>query len=97
MRVVVFRQALRTPVTAVPAPTTTAHTHTHTHMPCVTHRTPQPRWGTIDDTTMDIHESKESVWIKVVFSWLCYGLYALTLMLPPCCPDRDFPGGGSAV
>ena len=66
-------------------------------MPCVTHRTPQPRWGTIDDTTMDIHESKESVWIKVVFSWLCYGLYALTLMLPPCCPDRDFTGGGSAV
>ena len=31
--------------------------------------------------------------IKICSSWMCYGLYALVMLLPPACPDRSFSGG----
>jgi len=62
-------------------------------------------WNTIEDcvgTAEDcaqqelvIDRSMASVWIKIASSWVCYMLYALTLVLPPCCPGRQF-GANSA-
>jgi len=31
-----------------------------------------------------------SAWIKLVFAWVCNGLYFWTLVAPRCCPNRDF-------
>ena len=31
-----------------------------------------------------------SVWIKIISSWLCFAMYALVMLLPPMCPDRNF-------
>lgn len=34
--------------------------------------------------------TKTSLWVKVVSSWLCYVIYAWTLVAPAMFPDRDF-------
>jgi len=31
-----------------------------------------------------------TVWIKMVSSWLCFGIYTWTLLAPICMPNRDF-------
>jgi len=44
--------------------------------------------GTDDALVLD--RSLASVWIKIGASWLCYVLYAFTMILPPLCPGRQF-------
>lgn len=50
------------------------------------------RWGEIQgvDTTLKVVDSETSVWVKIYSSWLCFALYAVVMILPPACPDRDF-------
>lgn len=50
------------------------------------------RWGEIQgvDSTLKVVDSETSVWVKIYSSWMCFGLYALVMILPPACPDRDF-------
>jgi len=52
------------------------------------------RWGDIDsDGTPDeinMQDSKLSVWLKVVSSWLCFLIYTWAMVAPPLFPDRDF-------
>eukprot|EP00795_Rhopilema_esculentum_P008776 gene8776-14805_t len=31
-----------------------------------------------------------TVWVKVVSSWICFGIYIWTLIAPICLPDREF-------
>jgi hypothetical protein len=31
------------------------------------------------------------VWVKITAAWLCFVLYAAAMLMPPCCPDREFP------
>jgi hypothetical protein len=31
-----------------------------------------------------------SVWVKIVSSWLCVGIYMWTIIAPMMFPDRDF-------
>jgi hypothetical protein len=52
------------------------------------------RWGEIEgiDKTLKVVDSETSVWIKIYSSWMCFGLYALVMILPPACPDRSFAG-----
>ena len=47
--------------------------------------------GTNDELVLD--RSMASVWIKVISSWVCYGIYILVLVLLPCCPDRQYGEG----
>lgn len=35
-----------------------------------------------------IGQSWPAVWVKVVSSWICYGLYAFSLLAPVIFPDR---------
>ena len=37
-----------------------------------------------------VKDSMTSVWIKIISSWLCFAMYALVMLLPPMCPDRNF-------
>ena len=50
------------------------------------------QWGSIEESggSLDIRESAQSVWIKIVMSWASYLLYAWVMVAPPACPDRDF-------
>lgn len=52
------------------------------------------RWGELDGAVVDkslmVKDSMTSVWIKIISSWLCFAMYALVMLLPPMCPDRNF-------
>ena len=52
------------------------------------------RWGEIQgvDRPLKVVDSETSVWVKIYSSWMCFGLYALVMILPPACPDREFGG-----
>lgn len=39
--------------------------------------------------------SKPSMWVQIVSSWLCLGLYVWTLFAPIACPNRQFSWAGS--
>jgi serine incorporator 1/3 len=39
-------------------------------------------------TTFNGNEA--SVWVKIISSWLCIGLYLWSLVAPILLPDRDF-------
>ena len=59
-------------------------------------------WDTIEgsNNTLVLDRTMVSVWIKILTSWICYVLYAVTLILPPLFPDRQFgspPEGGAQV
>lgn len=43
---------------------------------------------TSDLTTLSNNEA--SVWVKIISSWLCLGLYLWSLVAPSLLPDRDF-------
>ncbi|KAG0209022.1 hypothetical protein BGX28_000206 [Mortierella sp. GBA30] len=47
-------------------------------------------WNTFtdSDTFIYIGQSWAAVWVKVVTSWICYGLYAFSLLAPVLFPDR---------
>lgn len=36
------------------------------------------------------HDNSSSMWVKMISSWLCSGLYIWTLVAPILLPDRDF-------
>ena len=42
------------------------------------------------DKSLMVKDSMTSVWIKIISSWLCFAMYALVMLLPPMCPDRNF-------
>jgi hypothetical protein len=37
-----------------------------------------------------LQDSRLSVWLKIVSSWLCYVIYTWAMVAPPMFPDRDF-------
>jgi len=37
-----------------------------------------------------ISSNMSAVWVKIISSWLCFGLYMWTLLAPIVLPDRDF-------
>eukprot|EP01050_Picozoa_sp_SAG11_P008434 SAG11_NODE_743_length_7407_cov_2.941434_8_plen_63_part_00 len=49
--------------------------------------------GTKEDFTLS--RSMEAVWIGRVSAFASVLLYAATLLLPPLCPHREFPGAVS--
>lgn len=59
------------------------------------------RWGEIGlneiDDSLQVRDSETSVWVKIWSSWICFAMYALVMMLPPMCPDRDFAGAESTA
>ncbi|KAI1316162.1 hypothetical protein EDD11_010400 [Mortierella claussenii] len=44
--------------------------------------------GKNNDNLILIGQSWPAVWVKVVSSWICYGLYAFSLLAPVLFPDR---------
>jgi len=46
--------------------------------------------GAVVDKSLMVKDSMTSVWIKIISSWLCFAMYALVMLLPPMCPDRNF-------
>lgn len=47
-------------------------------------------WYRPDNDLSHLNSNMASVWVKIVSSWLCIGLYAWTLVAPALFPDRDF-------
>lgn len=50
-------------------------------------------WWNANSSSVGVGEAtytKTSLWIKIVSSWLCYGIYSWTLAAPAMFPDRDF-------
>jgi len=43
---------------------------------------------TSDLTTLTDNEA--SVWVKIISSWMCLGLYLWSMVAPVCLPDREF-------
>ncbi|CAG0901169.1 unnamed protein product [Cyprideis torosa] len=37
-----------------------------------------------------LNANLSSVWVKIISSWVCIGLYCWTLVAPLLFPDRDF-------
>ena len=37
-----------------------------------------------------LQDSRLSVWLKIVSSWLCYVIYTWAMVARPMFPDRDF-------
>lgn len=47
-------------------------------------------WYHPDSDLAHLNSNMASVWIKIVSSWLCAGLYSWTLVAPIVFPDREF-------
>lgn len=47
-------------------------------------------WYKPDAETNELLQNNSSMWIKIISSWLCAGLYTWTLVAPIAMPDRDF-------
>jgi len=47
-------------------------------------------WYKPDNDLTKLNSNMASVWVKVVSSWLCLGLYTWTMAAPVLFPDRDF-------
>jgi len=43
-----------------------------------------------DVTIETISANMSAVWVKIISSWMCFGLYMWTLVAPMVLPDRDF-------
>lgn len=47
-------------------------------------------WNEPSASVSDTHENSASMWVKMISSWLCSGLYIWTLVAPLILTDRDF-------
>jgi len=47
-------------------------------------------WFTPNSSLQTLSANASSVWVKIVSSWICAGLYTWTLIAPIVLPDRDF-------
>jgi len=47
-------------------------------------------WYKPDAQGSNLTENQASMWIKIISSWCCIGLYVWTLVAPIILPDRDF-------
>lgn len=47
-------------------------------------------WNEPSASVADTHDNSSSMWVKMISSWLCSGLYIWTLVAPLILPDRDF-------
>ncbi|CAL8071975.1 unnamed protein product [Orchesella dallaii] len=47
-------------------------------------------WFTPNSTLETLSSNTSSVWVKIVSSWVCVGLYIWTLVAPCVLPDREF-------
>lgn len=47
-------------------------------------------WWNATDAREEGTFTKTALWVKIVSSWLCYLIYAWTLIAPAAFPDRDF-------
>lgn len=47
-------------------------------------------WNEPSASVADTHDNSSSMWVKMISSWLCSGLYIWTLVAPILLPNRDF-------
>jgi hypothetical protein len=47
-------------------------------------------WYKPDSDLSHLNSNMASVWVKIVSSWLCIGIYTWTMAAPALFPDRDF-------
>jgi hypothetical protein len=47
-------------------------------------------WYKPDGETKTLTQNDGSMWVKIISSWICVGLYTWTLVAPIILPDRDF-------
>jgi len=50
-------------------------------------------WRTVYDPGQEnatVDSGLAAVWVKIVSSWICIGLYVWTLVAPILLPDRDW-------
>ena len=47
-------------------------------------------WYSPGNDISSISSNMSAVWVKIVSSWLCAGIYIWTLMAPVLLPDREF-------
>ncbi|CAG2110063.1 unnamed protein product [Medioppia subpectinata] len=47
-------------------------------------------WYNPEKGTKNFSESVGAMWVKIISSWVCCGLYTWTLVAPMLLPDRDF-------
>lgn len=47
-------------------------------------------WNEPSASVVDTLDNSASMWVKIISSWLCSGLYIWTLVAPILLPDRDF-------
>jgi hypothetical protein len=47
-------------------------------------------WYKPNSDLTHLNSNMASVWVKIVSSWLCIGIYAWTMLAPALFPDRDF-------
>jgi hypothetical protein len=47
-------------------------------------------WNEPSAKVSETHDNSASMWVKMISSWLCSGLYIWTLVAPILLPDRDF-------
>jgi hypothetical protein len=47
-------------------------------------------WYKPNSDLTHLNSNMASVWVKIVSSWLCVGIYAWTMLAPALFPDRDF-------
>ena len=48
------------------------------------------QWGNPGSDLASMSSNSAAVWVKIVSSWLCAGLYIWTLVAPIILTDRDF-------
>jgi len=47
-------------------------------------------WFKPDSDLQTMNANSAAVWVKIVSSWLCVGLYVWSLIAPAVLEDRDF-------
>lgn len=47
-------------------------------------------WNSPTSLVSETRDNSASMWVKIISSWLCSGLYIWTLVAPILLPDRDF-------
>ena len=47
-------------------------------------------WYKPDGDGKKLLQNDASMWVKILSSWVCAGLYVWTLVAPILLPDRDF-------
>ena len=43
-----------------------------------------------DAEEFELNKGKVSMWIKIVSQWVCFSLYAWTMIAPAVCSGREF-------